>query len=160
MMIQMTLLYLRSVAMRLTNFTDYCLRTLIFVALNRERLITIDEIAEHHKINRNHVVKVVFRLARLGYLQTLRGKGGGIRLAGDPAKINIGRLVRQIEQEVALVECFQARDCVCVIEPACVLKKALHKALAAFFDVLGEYTLADLLKPSRTLSQLLAVPSI
>lgn len=144
--------------MRLTNFTDYCLRTLIFVALNGERLTTIDEIAEHHKINRNHVVKVVFRLAQLGYLQTLRGRGGGIRLGGNPAKMNLGRLVRQTEQEIALVECFQAQDCACVIEPACVLKKALHKALAAFFDVLGEYTLADLLKPSRSLAQLLAVP--
>src|SRR6185437_3026017 len=145
--------------MRLTNFTDYCLRTLIFVALNGERLTTIDEIAEHHRINRNHVVKVVFRLAQLGYLQTLRGKGGGIRLAGDPAKINLGKLIRETEQDFALVECFQARDCMCVIEPACVLKKVLHKALAAFFDVLGEYTLADLLKPGRTLSQLLAVAS-
>lgn len=143
--------------MRLTNFTDYCLRTLMFVALNGERLTTIDEIAEHYGINRNHVVKVVFCLAQLGYLQTLRGKGGGILLAGDPAKINIGRVVRQTEQDFVLVECFQAKDCVCVIEPACVLKKALHKALAAFFDVLNEYTLADLLKPSRNLSQLLAV---
>lgn len=145
--------------MRLTNFTDYCLRTLIFVAIKGEKLTTIDEIAERHRINRNHLVKVVFRLAQLGYLQTSRGKGGGIRLAGDPARVNLGRLVRQTEQDFALVECFQERDCLCIIEPACVLKKALHKALAAFFDVLEEYTLADLLKPSRTLSQLLAVPS-
>lgn len=144
--------------MRLTNFADYCLRTMIYVALNGERLTTIDQISEHHRINRNHVVKVVFRLSQLGYLQTLRGKGGGIRLAGDPAKINLGKLVRQAEQDFELVECFQTSGCVCVIEPACILKKALHKALAAFFDVLGEYTLADLLKPSRTLSHLLAVP--
>ena len=145
--------------MRLNDFTDYCLRTLIYVALNKERLTTIDEIAKHHGINRNHVVKVVFRLSQLGYLQTLRGRGGGIRLAGDPAKVNLGKLIRQSEQDFALVECFQDQDCRCAIEPACVLKKALHKALAAFFEVLGEYTLADLLKPSRSLSRLLAVPT-
>ena len=116
------------------------------------------EIAEHHKINRNHVVKVVFRLSQLGYLQTLRGMGGGIRLADEPAKLNVGKLIRQTEQDFSLVECFQSQDCLCVIEPACVLKKALHTALAAFFETLDGYTLADLMKPSRSLVRLLAIP--
>lgn len=144
--------------MRLTTFTDYCLRALIFVALKGDEATTIDEIAEHHKINRNHLVKVVFRLGQLGYLQTSRGKGGGIRLANDPAKLNLGKLIRQTEQEFALVECFEERDCLCVIEPACVLKGALRTALAAFFEVLDGYTLADLVKPGRNLARLLAVP--
>jgi Rrf2 family transcriptional regulator, nitric oxide-sensitive transcriptional repressor len=145
--------------MRLTAFTDYCLRALIYVALKGGQPATIDEIAAHHRINRNHLVKVVFRLGQLGYLHTSRGKGGGIRLAGDPATLNLGKLVRQTEQDFALVECFGERDCVCVIEPACVLKGALRTALAAFFDVLDRYTIADLVKPSRNLARLLAVPA-
>ena len=93
--------------MRLTTFTDYCLRALIFVALKGEELATIEEIAARHRINRNHLVKVVFRLGQLGYLDTMRGKGGGIRLAKDPARIKLGILVRQTEEDFALVECFQ-----------------------------------------------------
>lgn len=146
--------------MRLTSFTDYCLRALIFVALKGDELTTIDEIAEHHKINRNHLVKVVFRLGQLGYLQTWRGKGGGIRLAADPDKLSLGKLVRQTEQDFALVECFPGRDCLCVIEPACALKNALRTALEAFFNVLDQYTIADLAKPSRNLARLLAVPGV
>lgn len=145
--------------MRLTTFTDYCLRALIFVALKGDRRATIDEIASHYAINRNHVVKVVFRLSQLGYLDTAQGKGGGIRLANHPAKLNLGKLIRQTEGDFALVECFPKRDCLCVIEPACVLKGALHAALASFFEVLDRYTLADLVKPSRNLARLLAVPS-
>jgi Rrf2 family transcriptional regulator, nitric oxide-sensitive transcriptional repressor len=143
--------------MRLTAFTDYCLRALIFVALKGDELTTIDEIAKHHQINRNHLVKVVFRLSQLGYLSTVQGKGGGVRLANDPAELNLGRLIRQTERDFALVECFPERDCLCVIEPGCVLKNALHAALAAFFEVLDGYTLADLGRPNRSLARLLAV---
>jgi Rrf2 family transcriptional regulator, nitric oxide-sensitive transcriptional repressor len=145
--------------MRLTAFTDYCLRALIFVALKGQEPATIAEIAQHHGINRNHLVKVVFRLGQLGYLRTSRGKGGGIRLAGDPAEFNLGKLVRRTEQDCALVECFQERDCRCIIEPACVLKTALRAALDAFFAVLDDYTLADLIKPRRSLTHLLALPA-
>ena len=145
--------------MRLTTFTDYCLRALIFVALKGDELTTVDEIAEHYRINRNHLVKVVFRLGQIGYLQTSRGKGGGIRLAEDPEKLNLGKLLRQTEQDFALVECFPERDCQCVIAPACVLKSALRAALDAFFAVLEQYTIADLVKPSRNLARLLAIPA-
>jgi len=145
--------------MRLTTFTDYCLRVLTFVALKGDELSTIDEIAERYGINRNHLVKVVFRLSQLGYLHTLRGKGGGVRLASDPAKINLGKLIRQTEEDFALVECFEEQGCLCVIEPACILKKALRTALVAFFEVLDGYTLADLVKPSRNLARLLRVPA-
>jgi Rrf2 family nitric oxide-sensitive transcriptional repressor len=144
--------------MRLTTFTDYCLRALMFAALKGDELSTIDEIAERYRINRNHLVIVVFRLSQLGYLDTHRGKGGGIRLASDPAKINLGRLIRKTEEDFALVECFQEQECLCVIEPACVLRKALRTALAAFFEVLDGYTLADLVKPSRNLARLLSLP--
>jgi Rrf2 family nitric oxide-sensitive transcriptional repressor len=144
--------------MRLTTFTDYCLRALMYVALKGDELATIDEIAERYGINRNHLVKVIFRLGQLGYLDTMRGKGGGIRLAKDPAKINLGTLVRQTEDDLVLVECFQEQDCLCVIEPACVLRKALRQALNAFFKILDGYTIADLVKPSHSLARLLALP--
>ena len=131
----------------------------MFVALKGDGLSTIDEIAERYGINRNHLVKVVFRLSQLGYLHTLRGKGGGVRLASDPAKINLGKLIRQTEETFALVECFEGQGCLCVIEPACVMKKAVRTALAAFFEVLDGYTLADLVKPSRSLTRLLKIPA-
>jgi Rrf2 family nitric oxide-sensitive transcriptional repressor len=143
--------------MRLTTFSDYCLRALIFVALKRDELATIDEIAEHYGINRNHLVKVVFRLGQLGYLDTLRGKNGGIRLAKEPAAINIGILVRETEDDLALVECFRGHDNKCVIAPACVLKTALQQALKAFFEALDGYTVADLLTQDRRLVRLLAL---
>lgn len=144
--------------MRLTSFTDYCLRALICVALKGDEMATIDEIADRYGINRNHLVKVVFRLGQLGYFDTIRGKGGGIRLAKNPARINLGTLVRETEEDFALVECFQDRDCQCVIEPACVLRKALYQALGAFFKTLDQYTVADLLEPSRNLARLLDLP--
>lgn len=141
--------------MRLTTFTDYCLRVLTYVGLKDGELATIDEIAERYGINRNHLVKVVFRLGQLGYLDTIRGKRGCVRLAKDPAKVNLSTLVRQTEEDLAIVECFQDRGCLCVIEPACVLRKALREALNSFFATLARYTLADLLKPSRNLRPLL-----
>jgi Rrf2 family transcriptional regulator, nitric oxide-sensitive transcriptional repressor len=141
--------------MRLTTFTDYCLRVLTYVGLKDGELATIDEIAERYAINRHHVVKVVFRLGQLGYLDTIRGKGGGFRLAKDPAEVNLSALVRQTEEDLAIVECFQEDGCDWVIEPACVLRKALREALDAFFATLERYTLADLLTPSRSLRRLL-----
>jgi len=141
--------------MRLTTFTDYCLRVLIYAGLKDGELATIDEITERYGINRNHVVKVVFRLGQLGYLETIRGKGGGFRLAKDPAKVNLSTLVRETEEDLAIVECFQEQGCACVIEPACVLRKALREALDAFFATLERYTLAYLLTPGRSLRRLL-----
>jgi Rrf2 family nitric oxide-sensitive transcriptional repressor len=145
--------------MRLTSFTDYCIRVLTFVAVKDGSLATIDEIARHHKINRNHLMKVVFRLSQLGYLKTIQGKGGGIRMGMDPAQIRLGKLVRSTEDDLALVECFQSEACHCVIEPGCVAKKALRTALDAFFASLDEYTLADLVKPRRSLARLLELPA-
>lgn len=143
--------------MRLTTFTDYCLRAVMYIALKDGELATIDEIADRYTINRNHLVKVIFRLGQLGYLDTVRGKGGGVRLAKDPARINLGTLIRATEDDIELVECFQ-QDCSCVIEPACVLRKALRQALDAFLKTLDGYTVADLLKPSQSLARLLALP--
>ena len=143
--------------MRLTTFTDYCLRVLMYVAIRDGAAVTIDEVAEGYGISRNHLMKVVFRLGQLGYLSTARGRGGGMRLAKPPNEINHGMLIRQTEEGLALVECFQQAEVVCAIAPGCRLKGVLGEALDAFLAVLDGYTLADLLAPRRRLAKLLGV---
>ena len=106
------------------------------------------------------MTKVVFRLGQLGYLETTRGKGGGMRLARRPELIGIGRVVRQTEEDFCLVQCFQDKDAFCVVEPACTLKTAMVDALDAFFAILDRYTLADLIKPQCRLSELLGLPAV
>lgn len=143
--------------MRLTTFTDYCLRVLMYVGAKDGELATVDEIAASYDVSRNHLMKVVFRLGQLGYLKNLRGKGGGMRLAMKPEEVNLGKLIRQTEEDLKIVECFQASGGGCRIEPACVLRKALGEALRAFLSVLDGYTLADLLVPRRQLARLLSI---
>lgn len=133
--------------MRITRYTDYTLRVLMYVALKEEQS-TIREIAESYDISRNHLMKVVQELTNKGYLLATRGKNGGIRLNGKPEDINVGRLVRDTEQDLTLVECFSGGGG-CVITPACRLKNILAEALEAFFQVLDGYTLADLLPPEK-----------
>lgn len=134
--------------MRITRYTDYSLRTLIYVALKGDEISTIKEIADSYNISKNHLMKVVQELNNKGYLHAVRGKNGGLRLNGQPEQINIGKLVRDIEQDFSLVECFSGSAC--RLTPACQLKAVLNKALEAFFITLDGYTLADLLpEPSR-----------
>jgi Rrf2 family transcriptional regulator, nitric oxide-sensitive transcriptional repressor len=142
--------------LRLTNFTDYALRVLMYVGAKGEQNSTIDEIAEYYGISRNHLMKVVFRLGKLGYLSTSRGKGGGLRLGMDPAKLNIGKLVRQTEEDLSVVSCLPDGGGDCRIRSACVLRGALAEALDAFLGTLDQYTLADLLEPKRRLARLFA----
>ena len=131
--------------MRLTTFSDYAFRVLIYLGSVPGRLATIDEIARAYRISPNHLMKVVHFLAREGYLETVRGKGGGMRLARAQEAINVGQVIRATEEDFVLVECFQSgKKSDCRIAPACVLKHALGEALEAFLKVLDGYTLADL----------------
>lgn len=143
--------------MRLTTFTDYCLRVLMYVGAKGDDLVTIDEICASYGISRGHVMKAVFRLGQLGYLETVRGKGGGMRLARAPEKISLGAVVRDTEEDLYLVGCFEPKVDACRIQSVCILRGALNTALKAFLDVLDGYTLADLLSPQKKLAQLLHI---
>ncbi len=131
--------------MRLTRYTDYALRVLLYLGTHPERLSTISEIATYHGISRNHLMKVVHQLGGLGYVDTLRGKGGGIRLALRPNDIIIGHVVRHTEENLEIVECFNPDNSDCVIQPGCRLKTALGEAINCFLATLDLYTLADFL---------------
>nr|MBL8455963.1 Rrf2 family transcriptional regulator [Zoogloeaceae bacterium] len=133
--------------MRLSAFSDYSLRVLMVLGTHTDRLVTIAEIAKLHGISENHLTKIVHQLGRAGYIETLRGKGGGMRLARAPREIALGDVLRRSETDFALVECFGPASR-CHIEPGCQLKIVLGEALDALFRVLDSYTLADILHPS------------
>jgi Rrf2 family nitric oxide-sensitive transcriptional repressor len=142
--------------MRLTTFTDYTLRVLIYLGTRQggRRLATIGDIATAYSISENHLMKIVNHLAKLGYVDTTRGKGGGMRLAQAPEQINIGDVVRGAEEDFALVECFQPGNQNCPIVPACALRGLVGRAVDAFFEVLDGQTLADLLEPRAQLARI------
>jgi Rrf2 family nitric oxide-sensitive transcriptional repressor len=131
--------------MQLTRFTDYSLRVLIYLGANPERLCTIAEIADAYAISENHLMKVVNRLSSAGYADTLRGKGGGMRLSRDPRLINIGEVVRVMEDRFDLVECFNDQHQDCPLLPACTLKSLLADAQRNFMATLDRHTLQDVL---------------
>lgn len=141
--------------MRLTAFSDYTLRVLMFLALNRDRLATIPEIAAAYDISENHLMKVVHQLARAGIIESVRGKGGGIRLAHKPEDIQLGQVVRASEGRAPVVECLTGDAGACRITPACRLAAILVSAFEALFAKLDEYTLADLVRAPRKLEALL-----
>lgn len=133
--------------MRLTDYTDYTLRVLMFCALNPERSVTIAELAESHAISKNHLMKIVNDLARQGLLQTTRGRGGGLRLLKPAADINIGDVVRQSETDFRLVECFDISHNACTLTAHCQLKHVFKTALQSYLAELDKVTLADVTRP-------------
>lgn len=143
--------------MRLTSYTDYAFRVLIFLALRREAGSTIQEIAEHYAISRNHLMKVVQQLGQLGYVETTRGRGGGLRLAVEPADLRLGDLVRHTEEDMTLVECFDRESNQCVISGVCRLQSVLSDALKAWLTVMDGYTLADLVTNPVALRKAIAM---
>jgi Rrf2 family transcriptional regulator, nitric oxide-sensitive transcriptional repressor len=138
----------------LTLHTDFALRVLIQVGLNDGRLTTIKEIAETFDISKAHLMKVVNDLSQKGYLDTRRGRNGGIRLMREPRDINIGQVVRDTETQLDIIGCLEHRG-YCPIQRVCVLRGVLSDATEAFLAVLDDHTLADLIKPRRLLSSLL-----
>jgi len=142
--------------MRLTLWTDYALRTLIYVGAKGDRLSTIAEIAAGFGISKAHLMKIVQRLGQQGYIEAVRGKGGGIRLRRSPDQIRVGTVVRQTEEDLAVMGCLAARG-FCRIEGCCVLRRALAEATRAFLEVLDGYTLADLLEPRARLARSLGL---
>lgn len=141
--------------MRLTTFSDYTLRVLMYLALEPERLATIPEIATAYDISENHLMKVVHQLARSGVIESIRGKGGGIRLARPAEEIRLGGVVRTSEGDAPIVECMDPAKNTCCITPACQLNSILIRAFDALFATLDEYTLADLMGKKQEFVKLL-----
>ncbi len=130
--------------MRLSEYTDYTLRVLMYCAVHRERRVTIGELAEHHGLSKNHLMKVVNDLARQGLVETTRGRGGGLRLLQEPEAIRIGDVVRATETDFRLVECFDPHTNACTLSPSCRLKHLFDEALRGYFQALDAATLADM----------------
>ena len=135
--------------MRLTQKTDYALRVLMYCAFqqDREAPSTISEIAEAHKISRSHLMKIVMELSAYGWLSTTRGRGGGIRLLVPAHEIIIGEVVRKMEDNFTMVECFSVEGNLCQIDGRCKLKNVLAQALNEYMRVLDGVTLKDLVNP-------------
>jgi len=129
--------------MQLTLFTDYSLRTLLYLAAHRERPVPVSQISTAYGISQHHLVKVVQGLIEQGLVQSARGRGGGLALAREPRDINLAEVVRATEPHLNLVECFDEVKNTCPIDAACGLKRVLSRAQDAFFSELGRHTLAD-----------------
>lgn len=141
--------------MRLTVYSDYSLRMLMYLAVKDGKLATIAEVADAYGIAKNHLNKVTHQLGVAGYIETSRGRGGGLRLAKPAATIGLGDIIRSTEPDMALVPCFEPVHAPCAILPVCGLHGALHKAREAFLSVLDGYTLADLVKKRIEMAALL-----
>ena len=140
--------------MQLTHYTDFSLRVLIYLALQQKgSLVTIDDVAQHFKIFKNHLTKIVHHLAQQGYVKTVRGKYGGICLAQSADRINIGKIIQTMENNIEIVNCDQPA---CPLNNQCELKCILNEAQNAFFSTLEKYTLADITKHPQQIKNLLS----
>ncbi len=145
--------------MRLTVYSDYSLRLLMYLAVRPERLSTIQEVARAYNISSNHLMKVVHQLGMAGYVKTVRGRSGGIRLGKEAEAIGLGELLRFTEPDMDIVPCFEPENQDCPLRRACRLKGALDRARQAFLGVLDEYTLADLTLAPASMRSVLGLPS-
>lgn len=142
--------------MQLTQFSDYALRTLIFLSLRQEQRSTISDIADAYQISHNHLMKVANKLVKSDYVNSVRGKSGGLRLVKPPNHIGVGEVIRDMEPDFAVVECFRTGGR-CRLQHACKLADVMHQATAAFLAVLDSYTLADLIHNEQQLNRLLGL---
>ena len=142
--------------MQLTQFTDYSLRALIYIAL-KKNTCTIKDITSVYMISSNHMNKIIHNLAKLGIIKTIRGKNGGITLAANPSDINLGALILKLESNFDLVPCFNKEKANCCIAPVCKLKHVLYEARKAFMNVLDQFTLADVLHNKIELNAILNI---
>jgi Rrf2 family nitric oxide-sensitive transcriptional repressor len=155
--------------MRLTDYTDYSVRVMLYLAVRREGLATIQDISDAYGISKNHLMKVVQRLGELGWVETIRGRNGGLRLFERSESLTVGDIVRATESDFALAGCFATqhgergesgqRSC-CVIQSQCGLKSALEAACAAFLAELDRHTIRDLAQPAEPLAALLRIGQI
>lgn len=134
--------------MHITQYTDFSIRVLIYLTIHGEKLCTISDIANSYNISKNHLMKIVQQLSQKGYLHSVRGKNGGIRLKESPSNINIGTLIRDMEGETKIVECF-GKNNQCVITSDCKMKNIFARAQENFYQTLEEYTLQDLVGPKE-----------
>lgn len=137
-------------SMRLTVHSDYALRVLMYLGARKGQLATIEEIAKAYAISENHLMKVVNRLGKHGFVETLRGRGGGLRLGESADTVTLGQVLRVVEEDFQIVECF-GETTTCRISESCRLKHALRRALDAFLAELDEWTLADILSNRNAL---------
>ncbi len=136
--------------MQLTLFSDYSLRVLLFLGMHTDRLVTVAELSRAYNISQHHLVKVTGNLVRLGALEAIRGRSGGLRLAKEPSALSLGQIVRQTEPNFHTVECFDQEQNTCPITPVCQLKSVMYEATQQFLCVLDRYTLADVIEhPER-----------
>ncbi|MEQ8332359.1 Rrf2 family transcriptional regulator [Nisaea sp.] len=142
--------------MRLNTQTDYALRLLMHLAVNSARLVTIQEVSDRFSISRNHLMKLASALTHEGFVTSVRGRSGGLKLAKPPEQITVGAVVRCMENDFAMVECFQADRGQCLITPVCRLKGVINGAVAAFLEELDRSTLADLVQGNAPLERMLA----
>jgi Rrf2 family nitric oxide-sensitive transcriptional repressor len=141
----------------MTQFSNFAIRILMYTALREHRPSAVPEMARAYGVSYNHLKKAAAELCRLGYLETVRGRTGGFRLAQHPQEIRIGEVIRQTEGNIVLVECFDPPTNACPLVAPCQFRTALQEALAAFFNVLDRYTLADLIRCPEQLSPLLGL---
>jgi Rrf2 family transcriptional regulator, nitric oxide-sensitive transcriptional repressor len=143
--------------MRQSVHADYSIRVLMYLALYTENLVRIEEIAISYAISKNHLTKVVHNLVKSGFVTSIRGRNGGIKLARNAEDINIGHVISKAEEDFHIVECFNKKSNKCVITATCQLGGIFAEALVAYMDSLAKYTLADLVKNQvmmrRTLHQ-------
>jgi len=142
--------------MRLTTRTNLAMRTLMYCAVNRDRVVRTSEIAERCNASENHLGQVISALSRGGYVQTVRGRGGGIRLAKEPGDISVGHVVREFENDAPLADCFRGEASDCPIIPFCQLKGMLSGAIEAFYGALESATVLDLVEGNKGLKALFA----